>query len=124
MDYSLESNQLFGSAFDDVSMGYMPDPGMVSCGMEMTPGVGGNCIATGSTSFVSISREVTDARLYDETEWYGGEPSDAAYARLQGRPGTTPMGQYVPVGDGIIPLLWMAALLAVALFVRQRRKSV
>lgn len=87
MDYSLESNQLFGSAFDDVSMGYMPDPGMVSCGMEMTPGVGGNCIATGSTSFVSISREVTDARLYDETEWYGGEPSDAAYARLQGAPG-------------------------------------
>lgn len=79
----------------------------------------GHCQATGTGSFVRISQEITDAHLYSEEQCYQEEESSVA--RLSGRPGTNPMGQYTPVGDGVPVMLLLAGVTAVGVWLRQRK---
>lgn len=79
----------------------------------------GYCQATGTSSFVRISQEITGAHLYSEEQWHLEEES--TMARLSGRPGTNPMGQYTPIGDGVPVMLLLAGVTAVGVWLRQRK---
>ena len=92
---------------------------VVSQGIEQESG---HCQATGIGSFVRISQEITEHHLYSEEQWYG-EEQEHTMSRLAGRPGNNPLGQYTPVGDGVVMMLAMACVWAAVMCVRRRKTS-
>lgn len=138
MDFSLGDNpHCFGSAFNNASVGYTPNQSIWGAEREGSSDIfqaseyhspsgemrsANACMASGTSSFVRIHQEITDGGAYlASTSWE--ETPEMAYARAQGRPGTTPVGQYTPIGDGVLPMLVMAAIVAVVCKLRLRNKE-